>query len=164
MEKLLIGLLFFSLMACQEAGNTNEQNSSDPVLEKIAGKDYAKLIELPTTAEGKIDSNQMARIVFDYRRYSFDTLYEGDKISHTFKFENKGVKDLYILETNSTCGCTVPHYSKEAIAPGEKGEITVEFNSAGKLGVQNRKVALITNSFPAEKIISLDGVVIKRND
>jgi hypothetical protein len=33
-----------------------------------------------------------------------------------------------------SCGCTAPFYSKAPIAPGIDGEITLEFNSAGKEG------------------------------
>jgi len=101
----------------------------------------------------------MARIVFDSPEYLFDTIFSGDIINHTFEFRNEGKKDLYILETNTSCGCTVPSYSKEAIAPGARGEIQVSFNSKSKSGKQFRRISVITNSYPAEKVISFKGFV-----
>ena len=43
--------------------------------------------------------------------------------------------------------------------PGGTGEIQVTFDSNGKSGKQNRKISVITNSFPAEKVLSVNGFV-----
>ncbi len=84
-------------------------------------------------------------IAFKDKLYNFGTIAQGDTVEYTFHFENIGTAPLKILSARGSCGCTVPSYSKEAIAPGEKGEVFVRFNSAGKSGQQNKTVTLITN-------------------
>ena len=50
-----------------------------------------------------------------------------------------------------SCGCTTPKgWPRDPIPPGASGEITVSFNSAGKMGMQNKPVTLITNAVNPE--------------
>ena len=45
-----------------------------------------------------------------------------------FEFTNTGDAPLIITNAKSSCGCTVPEWSKEPIAPGGKGKIKVQYN------------------------------------
>ncbi len=45
-----------------------------------------------------------------------------------FEFTNTGDAPLIIKNAKSSCGCTVPEWSKEPIAPGAKGKIKVQYN------------------------------------
>jgi len=47
----------------------------------------------------------------------------------SFVFKNVGEKAFVINRVRSTCGCTVPEWSKEPIEPGASGEITVIYNT-----------------------------------
>lgn len=94
--------------------------------------------------------------------HNFGNIAQGDVAEHTFEFKNIGTEPLKILSARGSCGCTVPKYSKEEIAPGEKGKVLVRFNSAGKLGNQNKTVTLITNSVDKKPmVLSMRGVVQK---
>ena len=84
-------------------------------------------------------------ISFKEKLYDFGVINQGDTVEYTFEFENIGTAPLKILSARGSCGCTVPSYSKEEIAPGMKGEVFVRFNSAGKSGMQNKTVTLVTN-------------------
>lgn len=85
-------------------------------------------------------------ISFKEKLYDFGVISRGDTVEHTFYFENIGTAPLKILSARGSCGCTVPKYSREEIAPGDKGEVFVRFNSAGKSGMQNKTVTLVTNA------------------
>ena len=65
-----------------------------------------------------------------------------------------------MLIFHASCGCTSPEWTKEDVAPGETGEIVVEFDSKGKKGMQNKSVTVITNSEPQAKVLSFSGEVI----
>ena len=56
---------------------------------------------------------------------------------------------MLISNAKGSCGCTVPKWPKEAIAPGASGEIQVTFNSRGKKGKQHKSVTLTANTDPA---------------
>ena len=45
-----------------------------------------------------------------------------------FEFTNTGDAPLIIKNAKSSCGCTVPEWPKEPIAPGKKGQIKVQYN------------------------------------
>ncbi|MFB1003804.1 MAG: DUF1573 domain-containing protein, partial [Bacteroidia bacterium] len=69
---------------------------------------------------------------FSQSKWDFGTITEGERVEHTFKFVNDGKSDLVISSATASCGCTIPNWPKEPIAPGEESEIKVEFNSTGK--------------------------------
>lgn len=48
----------------------------------------------------------------------------------SFVFKNLGKEAILINRVRSTCGCTVPAWPREPVAPGDTGKITVEYNTA----------------------------------
>ncbi|MBS9522859.1 DUF1573 domain-containing protein [Litoribacter ruber] len=104
-----------------------------------------------------------AAISFAEKSKDFGDITQGDKVEHTFKFENTGSAPLVISNVAATCGCTVPAWPKEPIAPGESAEIKVSFNSAGKMGKQNSVVRIYSNaSEPIEKVSLISNVQPKK--
>jgi hypothetical protein len=47
----------------------------------------------------------------------------------TFSFKNLGEGSIVINQVRSTCGCTVPEWTREPVEPGSRGEITVIYNT-----------------------------------
>jgi len=62
--------------------------------------------------------------------YNFGSILEGTVVTHTFTIENRGNEPLLIPRVRSNCACAVADYS-EKILPGEKGSVTLEFDSKG---------------------------------
>lgn len=90
-------------------------------------------------------------ITFEKKVHDFGDMYQGDKVEETFKFTNTGTEPLIITNVQVTCGCTTPKgWPRDPIAPGGKGELTVAFNSAGKMGKQNKVVTVISNAANAD--------------
>ena len=110
------------------------------------------------TADGQStgDGPQMS---FEETEHDFGEILQGEIVSFTFKFKNTGNADLIISNHSTSCGCTVPEYPKEAIAPGEEGQITIQFNSHGKKGVQNKTITLVTNCDPSNVALNIKAVV-----
>ncbi len=75
-----------------------------------------------------------------------------------FKFKNVGKSDLVITSISSTCGCTVPSYSKEAIKPGDSGEIEIVYNTA-ILGGFTKFITVFSNASEPQKMLRLKGIV-----
>lgn len=71
-------------------------------------------------------------ISFEETEHDFGTIDQGTAVEHTFKFTNTGNAPLVITNATSSCGCTVPTWTKEPIAPGETGEMLVKFNGSGQ--------------------------------
>ncbi len=99
-------------------------------------------------------------IQFDVEKFDFGTIAEGEKVSHVFHVKNTGDKNLIIANAFGSCGCTVPEYPKEPIAPGATGDINVTFNSTGKEGDQNKSVTLQVNTAKHNEMIYMVGKVL----
>jgi|SRR5690554_1253267 len=101
-------------------------------------------------------------ITFEESSKDFGDIKQGDKVAHTFKLENTGNAPLIISNVAATCGCTVPNWPKEPIAPGKTAQIKVSFNSAGKMGKQNSVVRIYSNATePIEKVSMISNVLPK---
>jgi hypothetical protein len=95
-----------------------------------------------------MDSLSLTTIKFDKEVYDFGELTEGEVIKNKIVYKNTGKFPLVIEQANGSCGCTVANFSKEPIAPGEKGEIEVEFNSKGRPGAHTKSVIVEANTIP----------------
>jgi len=84
----------------------------------------------PTTSPELVFNNGEggAEIKFDMEVWEFGEINEGDVIDTVFTFKNIGKEPLIISNAKAGCGCTVPEWPKEPIAPGESGKIAVKFN------------------------------------
>lgn len=87
-----------------------------------------------------------AKIVFAETSFDFGEITQGDRVEHVFEFENSGNEPLIISDVKTTCGCTAPEWPREPIVPGTKSRIRVVFNSAGKMGMQNKVITVMSNA------------------
>ena len=117
------------------------------------------VIQNPHSAEG-FDDSELPIITFDNEIFDFGKISQGEKVSHKFDFENTGASDLIINSVLPACGCTlVDKWPQGAISPGDKSSIEVEFNSEGKIGLQEKTITVVTNSYPSTQIIYIKGEV-----
>ena len=100
---------------------------------------------------------------FSEESFDFGTITEGDVVDHVFSFVNEGEAPLIISSATASCGCTVPVWPKTPIAPGEQGEIKVQFNSRSKPGVQNKTVTVTANTYPKVTRLKIKANVSKAN-
>lgn len=112
-----------------------------------------------TNAPASAVDKNAPELKFDIETYDFGTIKQGDKVTHDFDFVNTGKEPLVITQASGSCGCTVPLWPKEPITKGSKATIHVEFNSTGKMGMQDKTVTITSNSKSGPKILHLKGNV-----
>lgn len=123
---------------------------------------FLSLFALVIAFQANAQSDTGAVIKFKEKEVDFGDIKQGDKVSHTFELTNTGTTPLIISNVAATCGCTVPSWPKEPVAPGATAKIQVSFNSAGKMGAQNSVVRIYSNaSEPIEKISLKSNVLPK---
>src|SRR5882724_6251948 len=88
------------------------------------------------------ESPNQASFKFEEEEFNFKSINQGEVVNHNFTFTNTGKEPIVISNAVGSCGCTVPTWPKEPIAPGAKADIKVTFNSAGKMGMQDKTVTL----------------------
>lgn len=107
----------------------------------------------------KINHMPKTKISFESEHFNFGEIKEGEKVKHNYVFTNTGDQPLMIANVIPSCGCTIPTYSKAPIAPGGKGEISVEFNSANRKGQQNKNIIIVSNAEREKVSISFSAEV-----
>lgn len=95
------------------------------------------------------------KITFAEASHDFGDIKQGDKVEYTFTFKNSGTEPLILSNVLTTCGCTATNWPRDPIAPGKGGEITVKFNSAGKMGKQNKVVTIVSNATNAQERVKI---------
>ena len=99
-------------------------------------------------------------IEFAETEHDFGQVKTGTTVQHVFTFTNTGNELLIISNAKGSCGCTVPQWPMDPILPGETASITVEFDSKGKRGMQNKKVTLTANTDPPQSFVYMKGEVL----
>ncbi len=102
----------------------------------------------------------LTSVAFPKMEHDFGTVTQGEKVKTKFRFTNTGSENLVITNATGSCGCTVPEYPKEPIAPGKSGEILVEFDSGGKEGEQAKTVTVEANTEPRQTILTVKSNIV----
>ncbi len=114
----------------------------------------------PANTTGEASRNRAkTTMLFDKTEHDFGNLKQGDNAEYNFRFTNTGSEPLIIEDAKGSCGCTVPSYPRDPVAPGATGEIHVKFNSAGKEGVQKKTVTLTANTDPISTVLTIKAMV-----
>jgi hypothetical protein len=105
------------------------------------------------------------KIAFTETRHEFGDIVQGAVVEHIFSFENTGNEPLILQDVKTTCGCTVPVWPREPIAPGDTSSIKVKFNSRGKVGVQNKVITIISNATnQRERVMIVTNVMLRKEE
>jgi hypothetical protein len=104
------------------------------------------------------ENKNAPEIVFTSVVHDFGTIpYEGDG-TYVFEFKNTGKEPLVLSEVRSTCGCTTPEWPKEPIKKGEKGKITVKYNTK-IMGTFTKPVYVTSNAKTSKVTLTIKGTV-----
>jgi hypothetical protein len=108
---------------------------------------------------GSIGADSQARkktiMSFSQSSHDFGAMTEGEVKEYSFGFKNTGNEPLHIEHAKGSCGCTVPQWPKDPIAPGATGQIVVKFNSANKVGKNSKKVTIVANTEPISTVLTI---------
>ena len=123
-----------------------------------------EMVSNPASAEpANADTSLLPKFDFESDNHEFGPITEGEIVSYNFKFKNSGKAPLIITQASASCGCTVPEYSKDPIAPGQEGFIKVTFNSEGKHGMTSKTVTLLANTVPNTKVLTISADISKKD-
>ena len=115
-----------------------------------------------TAADRDAEAEKFPVITFEESVHDFGTIARGTRVEHTFKFKNTGDAPLMIVNAKSSCGCTVPDWTKEPIAPGDEGELLVKFDGSGQNQV-SKTITLTTNTEAGTENLTIRAFVTPDN-
>ncbi|NNM22491.1 MAG: DUF1573 domain-containing protein [Flavobacteriaceae bacterium] len=138
---ILAAIAMVAFTSCKE-------NAADKVSEE----------NVAAAAERDAESGKFPVMTFAESEFDFGTIDQNTPVEHIFTFTNTGDADLVIVDAKSSCGCTVPEYTKEPVAPGATGELLVKFNGSGKNQV-SKTVTITTNTQTGKETLKIKAFV-----
>ena len=111
-------------------------------------------------AQQKADNPNAPTIDFETEVVDYGTVEKGADWTREFRFTNNGKELLIITNAKGSCGCTVPSWPREPIAPGESGVIKVKYDTQ-RVGNINKSVTVNTNASTPVKVLRIKGKVVK---
>jgi len=148
--KVIFGILFIiTALALSGCGDGNKAITTDLVVEPE--------MSLEKTTE------KVPVMTFEKTSHDFGQIIRGERVSYRFKFKNTGKLPLIISDVPSSCGCTVPEFSKLPVSPGEEGYVLVTFNSQTESGYRTKTVTVVSNAQPRTQTLTISANVVSAN-
>lgn len=110
------------------------------------------------TEFGKYDS-KVAIMKFKAEVIDYGTVTQNSEGKRLFTFTNTGDAPLLITNVKTSCGCTVPSYSKAPIMPGSVGELEIKYDTK-RLGAFTKTVTVISNADGGNRVLKIKGNII----
>ena len=108
-------------------------------------------------------ANKMAVMSFDKTFHDFGQITQGTPQQTVFTFTNTGDAPLIITDATSSCGCTIPDYPKNTpIAPGQQGQMVVNFNGSGQNQV-TKTINVQANTANGSELLKIQAFVLAPN-
>lgn len=143
-------VLFFLLVVV--SFSLNAQNKGNNVAEEVKKE--------VSTPEFVIQKSK-AKIEFESLDVDFGTIeYDSDPIRKV-RFTNVGTEPLVIESARASCGCTVPTFKREPIAPGESSEMEVRYDTK-RVGRISKTVTVKTNDEIGEYRLQVIGDILPK--
>ena len=115
---------------------------------------FIGLISFSVNAQDKV-----AKIEFKADTIDYGTIEKGADGVRVFEFTNTGDAPLIVSKVTSSCGCTVPKWSKEPILPGKTGEIQVKYDT-NRVSPIRKTITVISNAETPTVALKIKGLVV----
>ncbi|MDR2511416.1 MAG: DUF1573 domain-containing protein [Bacteroidales bacterium] len=104
--------------------------------------------QAPTAAELRsvVESSLVngASIQFENVVHDYGTIARGANGDCEFIFTNVGTEPLKLTSVTASCGCTIPSWTKDEVAPGASSVIKVHYDT-NRIGGINKTITVISN-------------------
>ncbi len=95
-----------------------------------------------------------AKLVFANTTITVPAQWSDTQAVAVYKFQNTGQETVKITEIKPGCGCTTPSLNKDVYAPGESGEVSLQFAFGGRSGPAREEATVVTD-LPSQPTIEL---------
>ncbi|MFP4846920.1 DUF1573 domain-containing protein [Winogradskyella sp. PE311] len=109
--------------------------------------------------EYETTDTKMAILKFKTEIVDYGTIVQNSDGMRIFSFTNTGDAPLLITKVKTTCGCTVPSYSKAPIMPGESGVLNIKYDTK-RLGSFTKTITVTSNAEGGNKILKIKGNIV----
>lgn len=109
-------------------------------------------------AQAPVPTGNEPEIKFEKTVHDYGNILKGDDGTCEFKFTNEGKTDLILTNVRSSCGCTVPSWPREPLAPGQSSVIKVKYNTQ-RIGLISKSITVESNAINNRVVLRIKGNV-----
>lgn len=118
------------------------------------------LISNINAQEIKKNTNPNAPILkFDKIEYDYGSIYQNSDGEISFAYTNKGKEPLIFARVKSSCGCTIPKWSRMPLMPGQTDTLKIVYDTK-RLGSFHKSITISSNASAPRMAIRIKGIVI----
>ncbi len=132
---------------------TFEIHPKPEIMKKIVLVLFVGLLGFSLTAQDKA-----AKIEFKTETIDYGVIEKGSDGVRIFEFTNTGNAPLIISKVSSSCGCTIPNWSKDPVMPGKSGEIQVKYDT-NRVNPIRKAITVISNADTPTRVLKIIGEV-----
>lgn len=110
--------------------------------------------------QAKVGASQ-SEITFEKLEHDYGKVEQGGDGVTQFRYKNTGNVPLVLSKVRSSCGCTIPSWSKEPLMPGQSGVITVKYNT-NTVGAISKSITVESNAVNSRVVLKIKGEVVKK--
>lgn len=104
-----------------------------------------------------------AQLVFAPAEWDFGSIEEsGGRVSHVFTGVNRGSAPVVVLDVVTSCGCTVPEFSRKPVMPGDSTRVTVTYDPMNRPGVFSKSLGVYSSERKKIATLTVSGSVVPR--
>ena len=100
-------------------------------------------------------------IKFDTTVYDLGKIELNKKVVKTYWFTNKGTEPIFIMNVQTTCGCTVSEWTKKPVLSGQKGFVKLEYK-ADSPGKFSKTAYVFSNAKNSPVELKIKGEVVSK--
>jgi hypothetical protein len=108
---------------------------------------------------GKKPDRNASKIKFEKTNHDFGEIKYGGEASFDFKFSNTGKSPLILDNVRSTCGCTVPEWTREPVDVSNTGSIRVIYDTH-RVGAFSKTLIVYSNASNSPVRLFIEGRVL----
>lgn len=150
---LSVGLLLLCASVTMAQGRKHKREKESDKQQTVSTTAPAAA---PAAKAATLTADNMA---FKEMSHDFGTVPEGPDATYEFTFQNTGKEPIIIEKAQPSCGCTVPSFPKEPIAPGAAGTINVAYHTKGRPNQFTKTISVVSNA--GTKVLTIRGNVEK---
>ncbi|MBN1649676.1 MAG: DUF1573 domain-containing protein [Bacteroidales bacterium] len=100
-------------------------------------------------------------ISFEETLFDYGTIAQGSDGTHNFIYKNTGKEPLIFTRVRSSCGCTIPEWSRKPLMSMQQDTIKVKYDT-NRLGRFSKTISVFSNAKRPMVVVRIQGEVVAK--
>ncbi|MDA3905411.1 MAG: DUF1573 domain-containing protein [Bacteroidales bacterium] len=100
-------------------------------------------------------------ILFEETLFNYGTIVQDGNGMHNFIYKNTGKEPLVLSRVRSSCGCTIPEWSRQPLMSMEQDTIKVKYDTH-RIGRFSKTISVYSNAKDPMVVVRIQGEVVAK--